>query len=246
MASRIDSLRVAHLSDLHLNGTFERRARFIGALDRAKRSHASHLILTGDLTAHGKPEQFRELAGVLTINWAGGLTIVPGNHDGAPGAFERTFGAVGAPVFLAGGGTILPIDSRVHRRALLFRATGKVGSAQLQKIDALTSSPSGPVIVALHHGPQRTSGALHYFEGLQDRSALLRLLGRSPLIHVLAGHDHRVLDVGGQIHVAASVATHPDPLRLYDIGTGVPSGFQIFYKSNVIGTCGVAGRALNL
>lgn len=229
-------IRLAHLSDLHLNGTFDRRARLIRSLGQAQKAGAGHLLLTGDLTGHGRLSEFQELAGLLAVNWPGGQTIVPGNHDGLNGNFERVFGPVGQPFDLDGEALIIPIDTRAPRRALVFRALGKVGRQQTQMIDWLTQNVQKPTLIICHHGAQ--VHPLQIFDGLVDRASILRILKRSPLIHVICGHDHRVLDIDNQIHVAASCALHPDPLRLYDVGVG---SFSTSYRSPITGTTGFAG-----
>jgi 3',5'-cyclic AMP phosphodiesterase CpdA len=227
-------MRVAHLSDLHLNGSFDRRARVIGALSQASMAGARHLIVSGDITAHGRIPEFRELAGILAVNWPAGVTIVPGNHDGCRGEFESVFGPVAPPSDL-GDALVIPIDTRAKKRSLLFRALGRVGKQQIQLLDWLTQDVQKPVLFVMHHGSQKHP--FQQFEGLIDRVAINRLLARSPLIHVICGHDHRVLDLG-QVHAAASCALHPEPLRLYDVGVG---GFGVAYRSQYVGTTGLAG-----
>ncbi len=66
----------------------------------------------------------------------------------------------------------------------------------------------------MHHGPQQHP--LQLFHGLVDRHGLRKLLGCRPWTHVVCGHDHRCLDIG-QVHVAPSVAHHPDPVRVYQV-----------------------------
>jgi Calcineurin-like phosphoesterase len=227
-------VKIGHISDLHLNNTFDRRARVIHALSQANAAGAKHLLVTGDLTAHGHPSEFQELAGILAVNWCGGTTIVPGNHDSGP-AFNQIFGPLALPSDI-GDALIVPLDTRVKRRSLVFRALGRVGKQQMRLLDWLTTDVQKPTIIVAHHGP--IPSGLWAFDGLVDRAAVKRLLCRSPLIHICCGHDHRVLDIGNQIHTAASCALHPDPLRLYDVGVG---GFSIAYRSAYVGTTGFAG-----
>ena len=105
----------------------------------------------------------------------------------------------------------------------------------MSMLESLTRRVDKPVLIVAHHGPQ-FGGVLHPFRGLIDRAGVMRLLGRSPDIHYLCGHDHRVLDIG-QVHTAGSVATHDDPLRLYDVG---PAGFKSIYRSADPGSAGLA------
>jgi Icc protein len=233
--SRLEVMtRIAHLTDLHLNGSPKRRAQFEVALAEAKAHGATWLLLTGDLTGHGKPREFHELAGCLERSWPHDATIVGGNHDGAgfqpaiqTGCLSR-FAATslsGSPVELDDV-VILPVDTYFARRALLFRAIGQVGDTQyLQVARAIENYPGKPIVVAMHHGPQ--ADPLRTVAGLVDGQKMLGLLRHNPNVSVCCGHDHRILDLG-TIHVAASVAHHDDPLRLYDI---VDGKFESAYRN---------------
>lgn len=227
-------LRIAHLSDLHLNGSLDRANRLIAGISNAREAGAKHLLLTGDLTGHDKVSEFLELQNILSWEWPFQATIIPGNHDRKQN-FERVFGSLGGPVDLKEA-IVVPIDTRVRNRALIFRALGSVGKEQFALLNLLQQNTK-PVIIAMHHGPQ--PHPLHFFAGLIDRRKILSLLARNSNFHVCCGHDHRVLDlVNNQVHAAASCALHPDPVRLYDIGAGM---FKVAYRSMITGTTGIAG-----
>ena len=104
---------------------------------------------------------------MLLGHWGGTSTIVPGNHDGGS-AFDTVFGGIGGPVDL-GEATVVPVDTRMRRRALLFRATGAVGRRQLAGLDMLTRSVDRPTIVAMHHGPQAHGIAMAALDELARR-----------------------------------------------------------------------------
>lgn len=219
---------LAHITDLHLNGRRDRFLRTQDALLRARRMGAGYMVITGDLTASGKPEHFVELGRALEA-WGGStITIVPGNHDGHPRnfiaalagplrAYART-STPGVSIDVASHARIVPISTQFKGRALAFRALGNVGPAQLKllgKLADFSAIDRRVMIVAMHHGPH--ARALGFFEGLTDRQKLMQLLYNRPGIAILAGHDHQVLDIGN-IHVAGSIATHQaDPLRIYEI-----------------------------
>ena len=218
--------RLAHLTDLHLNGTPARAEKLARALIQAATLGANHLLLTGDLTAHGNPAHFVELARVLQGYWPHGATIVGGNHDGA--FFKKAIAADGvlgrwSHTSVAGAAvqlndlTIIPVDTYVPKRALIFRALGMVGNPQLDMVDRIVRDARRPVVIAMHHGPQ--AEPLRAFASLVDARRFAGLLARHPHVSVCCGHDHRVLDIG-TIHVAAAVAHHPDPLRLYEVAAG--------------------------
>lgn len=197
---------LAHLSDLHLNGTLPRRTRFTRALESAWQHRPDHLVITGDNTAHGNPAHHEELRGALS-GWPTRYTVIPGNHDGNLVGWTTE-----ATDF--GDCLLMPVDTRAARKPLAFRALGRVGRDQMGGIDQLTRSGTRPVVLAMHHGPQ--AHPLHVFDGLVDRSDLRRLLKDRPWVHIVCGHDHRCLDIG-QVHVAPSVAHHPDPVRIYQV-----------------------------
>lgn len=201
--------RIAHISDLHLDGTPKRANKLAAALDRARTLQPDHLLVTGDITANGRPSELRELREALE-RWTTPKTVIAGNHDGhLTGFVTRSFDHPDV--------RILPVDTRSPRRALAFSALGQVAPAQLRRIERETREPGRPVVLAMHHGPHEHP--LSLFAGLLNMSQVLSLCEARPWVHVLCGHDHRSLDFG-QVHVAPSVAHHPDPVRVYDVREG--------------------------
>lgn len=208
---------LAHLSDLHLDGSAVRRQRFAEGLGWARRAGATHLLLTGDLTAYGHETECHELAGILDAYWpkeAGlGRTVVPGNHDGW-GPIDRILPK--ARTEDLGEAVVVPLDTRYHRRALVFRASGAVSEAGLGLVrHVATHCPDRPIVVAMHHSPERRWP----FEALVGRSGMGALLEQLPQVHVACGHDHERRDVG-RVHIAASIAHDPGALRLYEASGG--------------------------
>jgi 3',5'-cyclic AMP phosphodiesterase CpdA len=218
--------RIAHLSDLHLNGSLDRFNRTIGSLRQAASMGATYLLLTGDLTKNGSEDRVRELGSAL-FHWPHRATIVPGNHDA--GSFSESasrwlgrFEATSRPETVVDLGDVLiaPVDTRFAKRSFAFQALGRVSVPQLLVLSdlALRASAAKPAIVAMHHGPIRSP--LGAFEGLTNWKQVYRALSWSPHVSVCCGHDHRALDLG-RVHAAASLATHDgDPLRLYDVRGG--------------------------
>lgn len=96
---------------------------------------------------------------------------------------------------------------------------------------AEATRPHGKVmVVAMHHGPQLSM--LQPLDGLTNRHAIEELTRDHPHVWLCCGHDHRHMDIGYGF-AAASVAEHPDPLRMYEVSDGqlVPT-----YRSDVPGT----------
>lgn len=223
--------RIAHLTDVHLDGSAERRRRFEAALRHASHAMPDHLVITGDLTAGGELAHLDEMAACLGGWHPRRVTVVPGNHDVGPMSWEEMlrstqlarFAGTSAPgaVALYPDAAIVAIDTQFRRRAPLFAALGKVSETQLRKLADIASFNrlSGrAVVVAMHHGPQRSP--LQPVDGLVNREAVLEHVG--PHVSVLCGHDHRSLDIElgpgkGRIFVAPSVAEADDPLRVYEV-----------------------------
>jgi len=197
---------IAHLSDIHLNGTQARLGRLMRALDQAHSHHPDHLVITGDNTAHGSSKEHLELQHALS-GWPTPFTIIAGNHDGRLRGFTTEATDFGDSI-------LIPLDTRAPFKPVGFSALGRIGKPQMRLLQTLTASRDRPAIIAMHHGPQ--AHPLHVFDGLLDRHNLRDLLRERPWVHVVCGHDHRCLDIG-RVHVAPSVAHHPDPVRIYEI-----------------------------
>jgi 3',5'-cyclic AMP phosphodiesterase CpdA len=216
--------RIAHLSDLHLNGSIIRRTKLANACVRA--GPISHLVLTGDLTANGSMTQFEELAQVLASCPTKGVTITPGNHDGGPGRWKKViegplsrFRATSAPGAYAvyPDVVIVAVNTQIDQLPILAR--GRVSREQLDIIRSVATAYAHlPVVVAMHHGPQ--DHPFSFLENLANRDEMLRLLVAYPNVFVLAGHDHRCLDIGGRIFTAGACAESKEPLRMYDVKDG--------------------------
>jgi 3',5'-cyclic AMP phosphodiesterase CpdA len=214
---------LAHLTDLHLNGSADRRTRVVAALRQARGLGAAHLLLTGDLTAYGTHAQVAELSRLLADEWPAaeglGKTVVPGNHDG-DGPIDKHF-PVGEPTEIADGAVLVPVDTRFKRRALAFRALGAIGKEALGTLERVSRDPARTVVAAMHHGPH--GRAMGFFEGTVGRQGLGALMKDRPHLHVCCGHDHRSFD-RGNVHVANAVAHHQKALRLYEVGS---AGFRV-------------------
>lgn len=219
-------IRIAHLSDIHLGVSPERRWRLERSLAEAARLGASHLCLTGDLTESGLLRDFESLSDALRPWHPECVTIVPGNHDlGAlswPEVVQGTdldrFRLTSLPgrITFVGPVAVMALSTQYPKRALVFRALGNVPDEQLRDAEHVAKNWAPlPLILCMHH-PPLPGGWLELFDGLTNRKAVQALLARCPNIHVLAGHAHEARDEG-RVHVAAALADDPGALRLYDV-----------------------------
>ncbi len=233
-------LRFAHLSDPHLTTLeavrwnqllskrvlgylswrrgrrAEHRSEVLDALVEDMREiHPQHIVVTGDLTHIGLPDEFRQARHWLERLGAGGdVTIVPGNHDVyARHAWSDTFAlwepwmrsdtdvkrpSVGgrADVFpslrIRNGVALIGLSSAVATAP--FLATGSLGAAQLARLAAVLQETGSRGLfraVLLHHPP--TEGTEKWRKRLTDAAALGEVLSACGAELVLHGHSHRAL-----------------------------------------------------
>ncbi|MEU6662618.1 phosphodiesterase [Streptomyces sp. NPDC046821] len=189
---------LAHLSDLHLDGTPE-------TAERTRRA-VSHLVglpgtvdavlITGDIADRGTEAEYRQAREVLApLHERFPVLMCPGNHDSRGAYREVLLGGGGAdaaeaPVNEArdiAGARVLMCDSSIPGRS-----EGLLSPETLRWLDdELAAAPDRPAFVALHHPPVPLG--LPYIDriGLREPDALARVIERHPhVVAVLCGHAH--------------------------------------------------------
>ena len=221
--------RLVHLSDPHLSvpsrpsgaarrgkqvlgyWSWHRRRRHVhqrpllDALAADVRSQrADQVVVTGDLTQIGQPDEFRQAAGWLqALGPPDQVTIVPGNHDAyVPGCLDNGMellrdylpdgGAAAAWPRLRRVGPLLLIGLSSAVPASALTATGTLGGPQLQALDHALAmgTEQGLCRVLLVHHPI-APGQVRWRKRLTDATALARLLRLRGAELVLHGHAHR-------------------------------------------------------
>ncbi len=212
---------LAQVTDLHIKAEGRlsyRRVDTAGAL----RLCVEHLlaipqrpdavILTGDLTDFGRPEEYGQLAqwlAPLPMPWY----LMPGNHDSRDGMRA----AFPSHAYLRSGGATIDyvIDDWPVRLVALDtvipgRSGGTVLPAQLEWLEAtLSAGRDRPTLIAMHHPPFST-GIGHMDDiGLDDVAGLEAVVRRHPQVErIIAGHLHRPIST----RFAGTVAsTCPSP-----------------------------------
>lgn len=204
------------------------RERLRQGLAHAARMHpdADHLLLMGDLTHHGRAEQFAELKEILAdLPWP--VSLMLGNHDrranfraAFPNAPVTDAGFVQSVVDLPDVRLItldtLDEEPEVEHAGLLCEARL---SWLEQQID---SAGDTPCLIFQHHPPFNTG-----FTGMDDiglanaEEQLERIKGKG-VVHIFAGHIHRTITatIGGQPMTVFKSTCHQMPMLLGQHGSG--------------------------
>lgn len=195
---------LAHLSDLHLGRRRADASATRALVDRLLVDGVGHVVVTGDLTAHGRLDEWEECQQIFApLLRTGRLTVVPGNHDrGTDDAAALMMKGERVKVRHRPGLTLVRVDSTAPHNRLPFRSHGDICADVLARVDAAldAAQPGTLVALALHHHltPLPVEGVGEWFahalgwphaaELPLGRSLLKRALGRCDL--VLHGHRH--------------------------------------------------------
>lgn len=187
-------LLLAHVSDIHLDGSAVRaeRARRVAAYLAGLPQAVDAVLVTGDIADHGLAEEYaeaRELIGTLP----GPVLTCPGNHD-VRGPYRSVLlgeepgdGPVNT-VHRVGGAVVAMCDSSVPGRP-----HGYLDDETLGWLDrVIAGAPDGaPVFVAFHHPPVELHST--YVDPIRQfgEERLAAVIGRYPqVVAVLCGHAH--------------------------------------------------------
>ncbi|MDF6042902.1 metallophosphoesterase [Streptomyces sp. JH14] len=184
---------LAHISDLHLDGSERATGRATRVMDhlRALPRPVDALLVTGDIADHGEEAEYEEAARILAAPFP--VLTCPGNHD-----VRQAYGKVllgKAPddgpvnrVHHIAGTAVLMCDSTIPGRD-----EGRLDARTLSWIDAtLTELPQDcPALIAFHQPPVELHHPLPDSGRLEQPEQLAALLDAHPQVAaVLTGHAH--------------------------------------------------------
>ncbi|GHJ48184.1 3',5'-cyclic adenosine monophosphate phosphodiesterase CpdA [Catellatospora sp. TT07R-123] len=185
-------LLLAHISDLHLDGTQRATERALRVMDHLRNlpRPVDAVVVTGDIADHGEISEYEEAARILAAPFP--VLLAPGNHD-ARGPLRK--GLLGLPedgspvnsVHRVGGAAVLMCDSSIPGRD-----EGLLDPDTVAWIDrTLSELHDVPAFLAFHHPPVRMHHPLPDSIGLQRQQDLADLLDAHPhVVAVLTGHSH--------------------------------------------------------
>ncbi|GAA1481984.1 metallophosphoesterase [Gordonia sinesedis] len=222
---------VAHISDLHFNGTRINRARVESTLGYVN-AHADEidaLLITGDIADEGGESEYAEALRVLVSPLPTLITV--GNHD-----IRERFSSVmlgvksSAPVNwaqLVDGVLLMVLDSSIPGRNEGYLSDDTLAWASDQ---IAAAGPDVPVLLAFHHPPVTLGMPFMDSIRLTGPERLAELVDRHPgIIGFLCGHAHSptVTEFAGRpVCVAPGVASTLNlPFEGHDIvNRGQPPG----------------------
>jgi 3',5'-cyclic-AMP phosphodiesterase len=176
------------------------------------------LVLTGDLTEHGRPEQYRRLRGIVepaAARLGAALVYAAGNHDDRAAMREHLMDdpPSGEPLdhtARVGELRIVVLDSTVPGQG-----HGAVAAEQLHRLRAELAEPApAGTVLALHHPPLPSAAPLAASIPLLRRDDLAAAIAGTDVRLVLAGHTHVVSAgtlAGVPVWTGGPLATTLDP-----------------------------------
>ncbi len=201
MSAAAEPFLLLQISDTHLGADWEgpdpdecllRAVEAILALPQ----RADALLVSGDLTQNGEPEEYarlRELLAPLDLE----PHVLPGNHD-LRRPLREAFGLPGAGAEPASHAVDLgPLRLVCLDSTIPGAEGGALDEGRIEWLDAtLGEERETPTVLAMHHPPLTTGIPTFERIGLapQARAALAEVLVRHrQVVRVVAGHVHRTI-----------------------------------------------------
>ena len=213
---------LAHLSDPHIGADWaggDPTAAFASAVDTilAMPVRPDAVLVSGDLSEHATDAEYEQVRELLT-RLRTPVYALPGNHDDRA-ALRRNFelpGAGAEPVQYSID--VGPLRLVVVDTTRPGEVPGALDAERLSWLDGeLSTAPTAPTVVAMHH-PAHTTGVAAWDEfGLASGAgaAFAEVVGRHPQVRrVVAGHFHRTIAAEVAGRAALTVPSTYAQLRL--------------------------------
>ena len=210
-----ESYTVAHITDVHMGSNRNTRTSediFTELIQKVNATQAAFVLVTGDLTEGGEPEQFKHFVDILNTCTLPTF-VCSGNHDRKELNYERTFGP-DSYVFWFGKDGYLVFDTKDFYVA-----------------DDLGPQPADIQIQRRAIKAARWSiGVSHRFEADMGMRAQFALFVDDPLDWFIFGHWHRENTAqeksvpwgapDGATRITVTPAAINGAMRLFEIGPG--------------------------
>lgn len=145
------------------------------------------VLVKGDLTASGAPEEFDAFRAFYEPAFGDRLLYVRGNHESHPGS---PFAAIPFQTRTVPGAIVALLDT-----SRPGRESGSLSDEQLEQLDDLAAGADRPVLTFGHHhvwDPASKRDPEYFGINPADSERLIQLIARRPaIIGWFAGHTHR-------------------------------------------------------
>ena len=199
---------IAHITDIHIGSDRHKLSSqdiFKAVIAKLNASEAAFVVVTGDLTENGKPEQFQSFNEILDT-CALPTFVCPGNHDRDGHNYENAFGPL-TYMFRFGEDGYLSYDTKD------FNVADEMGKQDADlEVFRRALKPCRWCI-----------GLTHRYEPDQGMRSQLILFVDDPLDHLIFGHRHKENtkeDKGvpwGTTRYTVTPAAIDGAMRLFDI-----------------------------
>jgi 3',5'-cyclic AMP phosphodiesterase CpdA len=187
---------IAHVSDTHFGGPPHAgvRAELVMTHLLALDPRPDVLLVSGDISDHGLPEEYAEARAVLD-RWPGPKIVGTGNHDVraafATGLLDRDATGPLDQVLETPTLRLLMLDSLVSARDGVRIDHGELAEESLTWLDRQLSADGRASFVCLHHPPADIGLGLMAPILLREPERLAAVVERHPhVVATLVGHAH--------------------------------------------------------
>lgn len=221
---------IAHLTDLHIRPRGVPAARVVETnmlVERALRAVAALrpapdlVVISGDVTECGRPEEYRMAAALFAQHLAMPVYVVPGNHDRRENFREglgHLPGVLSDPDFVQYVVEDQPLRLVMLDSVVPGAGYGLLCPQRLAFLDrTLAAEPDKPTLIVMHHPPMLTGATGMDSIFLRNTEELGALLARHRQVErILTGHHHRAIvgRLGQAIVIVSPAVVHQSDLNL--------------------------------
>ncbi len=192
---------IAQLTDLHVRQRGQTACRVVESnmmTERALRAvmnvrpDVDAVLITGDVTDNGRPDEYAELATMLR-RMPKPVFVIPGNHDRRENMIAHLPGTRSSDGFVQYAIDEFPVRFVMLDTVAPGYGHGELCEARLAWLDrTLAAAPDKPTIVGMHH-PPFVCGIGHMDQiNLRQSREFAAIIARHPqVLRIICGHHHR-------------------------------------------------------
>jgi 3',5'-cyclic-AMP phosphodiesterase len=184
-------LLIAQLSDVHVGGSRYRRELLRTAIDEVNAAGPDLVVVAGDVTDDGYPDQFPEAREELAAIECRHVVLVPGNHDARNVGyirFEESFGSRDSRLRFGADGLELALVAVDSSKPDIDE--GEIGREHYGWIEEGFEGQADLRVFICHHHLMPVPGTGRERNQVLDAGDVIALLRQLEVDLVLSGHRH--------------------------------------------------------